>query len=103
MGCNDELLIGSEWAFQCLVVSSLQFGLFPGLAERNALPADFKKDMLQKYIPVMQQYGMREASDYLEQWVLGTLPLQPLLDVSAFHGHDFSVSHFFNPDPPANK
>jgi len=50
------------------------------------VPADFKKDVLNKYLPVMEQYGMRAASDYLKELVQGTLPLEPLLDVSAFHG-----------------
>ena len=55
-----------------------------GLAPRNTTPRDFKNDVLQKYVPVMQQYGMIAAADYLTHWVSGTLVLEPLLDVSAF-------------------
>ena len=57
-----------------------------GLAPRNPVPADLKKDVLNKYLPVLRQYGMDSAADYLGQWVQGTLHLEPLADVSACHG-----------------
>lgn len=58
--------------------------LCAGLAPRNPIPADFKNELRSKYLPVMLQYGMDAAVEYLTQWVDGTLQLQPLLDVSAF-------------------
>jgi len=36
---------------------------------------------------------MDSAADHLEQWVQGTLPLEPLADVSAFHG-SFNLQSF---------
>ena len=54
------------------------------MAPKNLLPADFKKDVLNKYYPVIREYGVIEAAEYLKDWVSGTLPLEPLLDVTAF-------------------
>eukprot|EP00435_Cladocopium_sp_Y103_P026275 s1851_g6.t1 len=66
----------------------LPLGLPAGVAPKNPVSADLKKDVLNKYLPVMRQYGMDSAADYLEQWVQGTLPLEPLADVSALGKHD---------------
>lgn len=65
-----------------------------GLAPRNPVPADFRKDVLNKYLPVIRQYGMDAAADHLSQWVCGTLPLEPLLPVSAFLGVQVATKPF---------
>ena len=41
------------------------------------------------FIPVMRGYKLHRAADHLEKWCLGTLDLQPLLDVSAKLGGRF--------------
>ena len=63
------------------------------MAPKNPVSTDLKKDVLNKYLPVLRQYGMDSAADHLEQWVQGTLPLEPLADVSAFHG-SFNLQSF---------
>ena len=63
-----------------------------GIAPKNPLPADFKKEVL-KYVPTMRQYGLDGAADHMHAWVMGTLPLEPLLDVSASPGR-CSSCHF---------
>ena len=51
------------------------------------MSAEFKKEVL-KHVPVMHQYNLHEAADYMRDWVNGALTPMPLLDVSVFHGQD---------------
>ncbi|CAK9106047.1 FO synthase subunit 1 [Durusdinium trenchii] len=71
----------------------LPLGLPAGLAPKNLLPADFKKDVLNKYYPVIREYGMIEAAEYLKDWVSGTLPLEPLGSNESKEARD-QVTHY---------
>ena len=51
-----------------------------GIAPRNKLTDDFKKEVL-KHLPAMRDLNLRAAADYMESWVRGELPLAPLLEV----------------------
>ena len=51
-----------------------------GIAPRNKLTDDFKKEVL-KHLPAMRDLNLTAAADYMESWVRGELPLAPLLDV----------------------
>lgn len=62
-------------------VSSVRF-LLQGLSDRNPLSEEFKREVL-KHLPIMRKYKLDDAANYLEAWISGTLPLQPLLDISA--------------------
>ncbi|CAK9096327.1 FO synthase subunit 1, partial [Durusdinium trenchii] len=46
------------------------------------IPEDFKQQLL-KAMPGMRKYGLESAAIYLEQWLQDSLPLEPLLDISA--------------------
>ena len=65
-----------------------------GIAPKNPLPADFKKEGL-RYVPIMREYGLDGAADHMHAWVMGTLPLEPLLDVSASPGYSSSCNVWF--------
>ena len=56
-----------------------------GVAERNPLAESYKQHLL-SFCPVMRQYKLFHTADHLEQWALGTLDRQPLLDVSECFG-----------------
>ena len=60
----------------------LPLGLPAGVAARNTIAEDFKQQIL-KHLPIMRSYGLTDAADYMESWVLGTMPLEPLLEVRA--------------------
>ena len=51
-----------------------------GIAPRNKLTDDFKKEVL-KHLPAMRDLNLTAAAEYMESWVRGELPLAPLLDV----------------------
>ena len=59
--------------------------LLAGVAARNELTLDFKKEV-QKHLPAMQELNLHAAADYMQAWITDALPLQPLLDVSAHLG-----------------
>lgn len=61
-----------------------------GVADRNPISDEFKQQLL-KHLPVMRTYKLHEAAVYLEGWVLGTLELEPLLNVKACFGFDWAV------------
>ena len=54
-----------------------------GIAERNVID-EKTRDQILKHVPVMKSFKMFEAAEYMEAWVLDKLPLEPLLDASAF-------------------
>ncbi|CAK9062218.1 unnamed protein product, partial [Durusdinium trenchii] len=60
----------------------LPLGLPTGVAPRKEIPEDFKQQLL-KAMPGMRKYGLESAAIYLEQWLQDSLPLEPLLDISA--------------------
>ena len=64
---------------------SLFFDPVAGIAERNPLAESYKQHLL-SFLPAMRQYKLVRAAEHLEQWALGTLDRQPLLDVSACSG-----------------
>ncbi|CAK8988948.1 unnamed protein product [Durusdinium trenchii] len=68
----------------------LPLGLPAGVADRNPISDEFKQQLL-KHLPVMRTYKLHEAAVYLEGWVLGTLELEPLLNVKACFGFDWAV------------
>lgn len=59
--------------------------LLAGVAARNELTLDFKKEA-QKHLPAMRELNLHEGADYLLAWITDALPLQPLLEVSAHLG-----------------
>ena len=59
--------------------------LLDGLAAKNPVSGEFKKEVL-KYVPIMLDYNLREAAIFLQDWVTDSMPLEPLLDVSACRG-----------------
>lgn len=67
------------------VVGNFGAALLAGTIERNPIGQDFE-DHIRKHLPILRSHGLHEAADYLEQWILGTLIEEPLLDVSALLG-----------------
>ncbi len=72
-------------SFQCFDQCWQFLPLLAGVAARNDLTLDFKKEV-QKHLPAMRELNLTEAADYMEAWITDTLPLQPLLEVSAHLG-----------------
>ena len=67
-----------------------------GLAAKNPPSAEYKKEVF-KYIPIMRQYGLDAAADYLRDWVDGQVVLAPAsgrYSVLGLH-HDLLLSMFF--------
>lgn len=58
------------------------FVLFAGVAESNPITKDYAEH-IEKFLPTMRTYNEHEAANHLEMWIKGTLPKEPLLDVSA--------------------
>lgn len=57
--------------------------VFTGLEEPNCITKDYQEH-IERFIPVMRSYNEHEAANHLEMWIKGTLPKEPLLDVSAW-------------------
>lgn len=64
-------------------VTSNLLGL-AGLGEAREITDD-QIQHIQKFLPVLRYplYGLERCADFLESWISGSLPAQPLLDVSA--------------------
>jgi len=64
-------------------VTSNLLGL-AGLGEEREITDD-QIQHIQKFLPVLRYplYGLERCADFLESWISGSLPAQPLLDVSA--------------------
>ncbi len=56
--------------------------LFAGIADPNPITKDYAEH-IEKFLPTMRAYNEHEAANHLESWIKGTLPKEPLLDVSA--------------------
>ncbi|CAK9094713.1 unnamed protein product, partial [Durusdinium trenchii] len=54
-------------------------GLPAGIAPRNPISEDVKKDII-KHLPVMRALGLDAGADYLHAWAMGELPLEQLLE-----------------------
>ena len=65
------------------------FVLFAGVAESNPITKDYAEH-IEKFLPTMRTYNEHEAANHLEMWIKGTLPKEPLLDVSAWLRFDMS-------------
>ena len=57
------------------------------MAEKRDIGDDYR-DHIKKYLPMMHDpsFGLHQAADYLQNYVNGTLPLAPLVDVDATPG-----------------
>ena len=58
------------------------FTVLAGIAPRNPISEDVKKDII-KHLPVMRALGLDAGADYLHAWAMGELPLEQLLEVRA--------------------
>ena len=65
-----------------LVEGKTQVHLTPGIAEKKAVPADFREHIL-KFLPQLRNplFRLGRSADYLEGLVTGSLQPGPLLDV----------------------
>ena len=60
------------------------FNSSAGLGEKREITDD-QVQHIQKFLPVLRYplYNLERCADFLESWISGSLPAQPLLDVSA--------------------
>ena len=78
-GWESGVCICLPWMCRPLLILALTV-----VADKNDI-GDKVTDHLMKYIPSLRlpEFSLDRAADYLESWINGTLPLKPLLDVSA--------------------
>ena len=60
------------------------FNSSAGLGEKREITDD-QVQHIEKFLPVLRYplYNLERCADFLESWISGSLPAQPLLDVSA--------------------
>lgn len=83
--CRDFEIIGEHRFWNA--IHGVFFPILQGLATKRPISAE-QASHIEKYIPSLRfpVYGLERCADFLEQWIAGSLPPQPLMDVSAFFG-----------------
>lgn len=66
----------------CFILCCFLFWRLAGIAPRNPISEEFRKDVL-KHLPTMRSLNLDAGADYLHDWVMGALPRDPLLEVRA--------------------
>lgn len=68
------------------------------MADRKDLGNEYREHVA-KYIPILREpeIGLQRAGDYLEQWLEGTLPKQPLFALNGLRAWMISCYQFRSP------